>query len=110
LIHFLPSESVQVRTCINGTLYSLLKRRKFKKEAKEMGLEMLLKAQLQKPNDQMRKQIQYILDELNNDIEVEENLDEEYEDENYNDEEEEEVENDNEIENEEDYVIIHNLV
>ena len=62
LIHFLPSESVQVRTCINGTLYSLLKRKKFKKEAKEMGLEMLLKAQLQNPNAQMRKQIQYILE------------------------------------------------
>ena len=34
LINFLHSESVQVRTCINGTLYSLLKRKKFKKEAK----------------------------------------------------------------------------
>jgi hypothetical protein len=57
-----------------------------------MGLEMLLKAQLQNPNDQMRKQIQYILDELNDDTELEENMDEEYEDENYNDEEEEVVE------------------
>lgn len=60
-----------------------------------MGLEMLLKSQLQNPNDQMRKQIQYILDELNNEIEAEENMDEEYEDETYNEEEDElEAEND----------------
>ncbi len=55
---------------------------------------MLLKAQLQKPNDQMKKQIQYILDELNNDNELDEKIDEEFEDENINDEEEELVEDD----------------
>ena len=55
---------------------------------------MLLKAQLQKPNDQMKKQIQYILDELNNDNELDEKTDEVFEDENYNDEEEELIEDD----------------
>ena len=59
-----------------------------------MSIEMLLKAQLQKPNDQMKKQIQYILDELNNETESDEKIDEEFEDENYNDEEEELVEDD----------------
>lgn len=34
IINYLYDESVQIRTCINGTLYSLLKRNKFRKEAK----------------------------------------------------------------------------
>lgn len=88
LVHYLYSESIQVRTCINGTLYSLLKRRKFKEEAKKGGLEKLLNSQLENPNEQMKKQIQYIIDELNNEEEQEEKYDEEFEDENYGDEEE----------------------
>jgi hypothetical protein len=56
-----------------------------------MGLEVLLKSELQKPNEQMKKQIQYILEELNSDVEHEEKVDEDFEDETYNDEDEEEV-------------------
>jgi gas vesicle protein len=59
-----------------------------------MGLEILLKTELQKPNEQMKKQIQYILEELNSDIEPEEKVDEDFEDENYNDDDEEEVQDD----------------
>jgi hypothetical protein len=59
-----------------------------------MGLEILLKAELQKPNEQMKKQIQYILEELNSDTEHEEKVDEDFEDENYNDEDEEVLEDD----------------
>ncbi len=53
-----------------------------------MGLEKILKEQLNNPNEQMKKQIQYILDELNEESEVEEKNDEDFEDENYGDEEE----------------------
>lgn len=88
LIHYLHSESIQVRTCINGTMYSLLKRKKIKEEAKKSLLPKLLLSQLENPNEQMKKQIQYILDELNSDVEQEEKFDEEFEDENYGDEEE----------------------
>lgn len=88
MISYMTSESLQVRTCINGTLYSLLKRKKIKNEARTLGLEKKLKVQLQNPNDQMKKQIQYILDELNSETEQEEKGDEEFEDENYGDEEE----------------------
>lgn len=88
LIIHLKSESIQVRTCINGTLFSLLKRQKIKLEARALGLEKLLASQLQNPNEQMKKQIQYILDELKSDVEQEEKFDEEFEDENYGDEEE----------------------
>ena len=89
MISYFYSESIQVRTCINGTLYSLLKRKKMKTEAQKLGLEKMLNAQLQNPNEQMKKQIQYILEELNSETEIEENKDEEFEDENCGDEEEE---------------------
>ena len=87
MINYIYSESIQVRTCINGTLYSLLKRKKIKSEAKSLGLEKILKDQLNNPNEQMKKQIQYILDEHNKDNE-EEKVDEDFEDENLGDEEE----------------------
>lgn len=88
MISYMKSESIQVRTCINGTLYSLLKRKKIKTEARTLRLEKMLNAQLANPNEQMKKQIQYILDELNSNVEQEEKNDEEFEDENYGDEEE----------------------
>jgi len=79
MIANLPSESIQVRTCVNGTLYSLLKRKKIKLEARSMGLEKMLIAQLSNPNEQMKKQIQYILEELNSEEEHEEKSEEEFE-------------------------------
>jgi hypothetical protein len=88
MISYIHSESIQVRTCINGTLYSLLKRKKIKIEAKSMGLEKILTELLNNPNEQMKKQIQYILDELCEENEVEEKHDEDFEDENYGDEDE----------------------
>lgn len=54
-----------------------------------MGLENILNKQLQNPNEQMKKQIQYILEELNSENELDDNNnDEEFEDENYKDDEE----------------------
>ena len=88
MISYFHNESIQVRTCINGTLYSLLKRKKIKTEARTLKIEKMLKEQLENPNEQMKKQIQYILDELKSETEVEEKFDEEFEDENYGDEEE----------------------
>ena len=49
-----------------------------------MGLESILNKQLQNPNEQMKKQIHYILEELNSENELDDNNDEEFEDENYN--------------------------
>ena len=34
-------ESIQVRTCINGTLYSLLKRKKFRVEARVKQINLI---------------------------------------------------------------------
>jgi len=79
MIANLSSESIQVRTCVNGTLYSILKRKKIKSEARAIGLEQMLSSQLSNPNEQMKKQIQYILEELNSEEELEEKNDEEFE-------------------------------
>ena len=65
LLNFMNKGDGQVLTCINGTLYSLLKRQKFKKEAKKFNLENILQ-NYQTDNPQVKKQILYILEELNN--------------------------------------------
>ena len=66
LIKFLNYENIQILTCINGMLYSLLKKKKIRDLAKNYGIEPKL-ADLKKYNDeQLNKQIKYIIDELNN--------------------------------------------
>lgn len=89
---YVDSESIQVRTCVNGTLYSLIKRQSIKEVALNNQIDVILNQLLNSPNDQMKKQLQYILEELSsetsseekdeedvNDIEEEDELiDEEY--------------------------------
>ncbi len=64
--------------CINGTLYSLLKKQKFKNEARKIRLDSKLK-NYQTDNQQLKKQINYIIEELNNPPEQEEEFDENFE-------------------------------
>jgi hypothetical protein len=68
---FMDKDNIQVLTCINGTLYSLLKKRKFKNEARAKGLDIQLK-NTNTDNPQLKKQITYILEELNKQPEEEE--------------------------------------
>jgi hypothetical protein len=84
---FMDKDNIQVLTCINGTLYSLLKKQKFKNEARLKGLDIQLK-NFQTDNLQLKKQITYILEELNKPPEEEE-YDENFE-EDINDKEEDE--------------------
>ncbi len=91
LANYINSDSVQIRTCVNGTLYSLIKRKSIKEIAKNSQLENILLGLSENPNDQMKKQIQYILDELYS----EENL-EVIEEENADDPEEEDEQIDEE--------------
>jgi hypothetical protein len=88
LMKHINNESIQVRTCINGTLYSLFKRKKLKVEARNLGVDVVLKNQLENPNELMKKQIQYILDEINDNTQQEEAMDEDFDDEGLADEEE----------------------
>ena len=62
LVDFLSSNNNQILTCVNGILYSLLKKKKFKQEARKLKIEK----KLEKITDaQLQKQIYYILQELN---------------------------------------------
>ena len=61
---FMDKDNIQVLTCINGTLYSLLKKQKFKNEARLKKLDIQLKNS-KTDNPQLKKQITYILEELN---------------------------------------------
>ena len=68
---FMDKDNIQVLTCINGTLYSLLKKQKFKNEARLKKLDIQLK-NAKTDNPQLKKQITYILEELNKPPEEEE--------------------------------------
>ena len=63
LVKFLDSENKQILTCINGILYSLLKRKIFKEEARKLDIEQKLKNI--KNDELLKKQIHYIIEELN---------------------------------------------
>jgi len=63
----LEHENPQVRTYINGTLYSILSRPVLKVRARDMGLETKLRRLLSNSDEMLQKQIQYIIDQLNAD-------------------------------------------
>ena len=63
-IKFLKYENIQVLTCINGMLYSLLSKKKIKKLAIEMKIWDCLEQLKKLKNELINKQINYIQDEL----------------------------------------------
>ena len=65
LNHLLEHENTQVRTYINGTLYSILTRQKLKDRAIELGMDSKLAALKDASDEHFKRQIQYILDQLN---------------------------------------------
>ena len=65
LIKFLKYENVEILTCINGILYSLLKKPKIKKLVQEQGVVENLQSLKKLKNEQINRQINYIEDELN---------------------------------------------
>ncbi len=64
----LECHSTQVRTYVNGTLYSILTCAGLKERAMAMGMDeilhQLMETQYTHPDDQFRRQIQYILEQL----------------------------------------------
>ena len=56
------SDSLQVRTYVNGTLYSIFTRKKLREEAKELGMPEVLQYLMEQSDEQFRRQIQYILE------------------------------------------------
>lgn len=100
-------ENLQVRTYVNGTLYSIFTRRKLREEAKERGMPEMLQHLMEQSDDQFKKQIQYILDQLFNtgaatdeDIQETQSLNAEQQD--LEDDEDDEEDDDDEIPEEDD--------
>ena len=82
LINYINVDNIQTQTCVNGTLYSLIKRPLLREEAKKFGVDNIIK-NIQSSNTQNQKQMTYILEELNNennnvnnDNNIEENFEE----------------------------------
>ena len=80
LNELLESENLQVRTHVNGTLYSILTRPSLKQVANQMGMQEMLEYLMQNSDEQFQRQIQYILNQLQAEG-VEDEREEEVEDE-----------------------------
>ena len=65
LIKYLKYDNIQILTCINGMLYSLIKMKKIRKLAGELGIIESLENLKKLKNEQINKQIKCIQDELN---------------------------------------------
>ena len=50
-------ENLQVRTYVNGTLYSIFTRKKLREEARELGMPDVLKYLMDQSDDQFKRQI-----------------------------------------------------
>ena len=59
-------DNLQVRTYVNGTLYSIFARKNLREQAKELGMPEVLQYLMNQVDDQFKRQIQYILEQLNN--------------------------------------------
>ena len=64
LLDHIEHESLQVKTYINGTLYSLLTRPVIKEQAKGYGMEEMIQHMLSNADEQIKKQLMYILAQL----------------------------------------------
>jgi hypothetical protein len=61
LSELIESENLQVRTHVNGTLYSILTRQSLKMQANQLGMGEMLEYVMQNSDEQFQRQIQYIL-------------------------------------------------
>ena len=75
LIKFLKYENIQILTCVNGMLYSLIKKKKIKKVAIELGISANLEELKKLKNERIKKQIDYIQEELKKNSEEEKDVD-----------------------------------
>lgn len=69
LNNLLEHENIQVRTYVNGTLYSILTRQQLKEHAFELGMDEALRFLMHQSDEHLKRQIQYILDQLNSEQE-----------------------------------------
>lgn len=60
----LEIDNMQVRTHVNGTLYSILTRASLKHLANQLGMAEMLQYVMSNSDEQFQRQIQYILNQL----------------------------------------------
>lgn len=65
LNNLLENDNTQVRTYVNGTLYSVLTRQKLKNRAIQLGMDQKFVNLKESSDEHFKRQIQYILDQLN---------------------------------------------
>lgn len=98
----LEHENMQVRSFVNGTLYSLLSNHAFREQAHAMGMSEMLTFLMENADERYKKQIHYIFQRLNSEkVEEEEesHSDTNDEDNDYDDmEDEDEIGEDDEME------------
>jgi hypothetical protein len=92
-------DNLQVRTYVNGTLYSIFTRRRLREEAKELGMPEVLQYLMQQSDEQFKRQIQYILDQLKG--EQADQQQEDFDDEEDDDDDDEEDDEEDIVEEEE---------
>lgn len=61
LNELIENENLQVRTHVNGTLYSILTRPRLKHQAHMLGMQHMLELLMQHSDEQFQRQIQYII-------------------------------------------------
>lgn len=76
LSELVEHENMVVRTHVNGTLYSILTRKSLKMQARALGMIEMLTYLMDNSDEQLKKQIQYILNQLNTGDEKQPTVDE----------------------------------
>ena len=101
LSQLMEHESMQVRTYINGTLYSILVKATLKARAEEIGLPEQLKLQMGHSDETFARQINYILEQIEKEPQEEDDEAQSDDDGAEEEEEEEDVDGDDGAEEEE---------
>eukprot|EP01028_Stygiella_incarcerata_P012156 TRINITY_DN731_c0_g1_i1.p1 TRINITY_DN731_c0_g1~~TRINITY_DN731_c0_g1_i1.p1 ORF type:complete len:985 (-),score=325.54 TRINITY_DN731_c0_g1_i1:253-3099(-) len=99
----IPEEHIQ--QYLNGALYSLLSIPLIRDHAKSIGLEDMIKMEMDKRDESLQRQLQFVLDQLQSDAEeppLDDDADEEEEDEEEDEDEDEDDEDEDEDEDDED--------
>ncbi|KAJ8021710.1 LisH domain-containing protein ARMC9 [Holothuria leucospilota] len=82
LSDLLGHEDQEIRPYVNGTLYSILSVPEIRDEARSIGMEEILKCFIKEDTPEMNRQLQFIIKQLNSDVEVDDaDSDDEEEDE-----------------------------
>lgn len=96
--NLLENENIQVRSYVNGTLYSVLSRPTLRERALQMGMDEMMKQLMKDADEEFRTQVEYILEQLENESTAEDVSDGEEEDD--ADDPDEDMEDDEDIDDE----------